>query len=53
MASDFHSPPPILVCVLPLGIMALLFKFSDLVDLMCTGTLLAYSLVVFSVLVLR
>ncbi|XP_013854195.1 cationic amino acid transporter 3-like isoform X1 [Sus scrofa] len=35
------------------GIMALLFKFSDLVDLMCTGTLLAYSLVVFSVLVLR
>uniref|UniRef100_A0A8C3YLF2 Cationic amino acid transporter C-terminal domain-containing protein n=1 Tax=Catagonus wagneri TaxID=51154 RepID=A0A8C3YLF2_9CETA len=35
------------------GVMALLFEFSDLADLMSTGTLLAYSLVVFSVLVLR
>ncbi|XDC82533.1 hypothetical protein R6Z07F_013706 [Ovis aries] len=35
------------------GVMALLFEFTDLVDLVSVGTLLAYSLVVFSVLVLR
>ncbi|KAG5201149.1 hypothetical protein JEQ12_005683 [Ovis aries] len=34
------------------GVMALLFEFTDLVDLVSVGTLLAYSLVVFSVLVL-
>ncbi|XP_069405536.1 cationic amino acid transporter 3-like isoform X7 [Ovis canadensis] len=34
------------------AVMALLFEFTDLVDLVSVGTLLAYSLVVFSVLVL-
>ncbi|XP_061242623.1 cationic amino acid transporter 3-like [Bos javanicus] len=35
------------------GLMALLFKYTDLVDLMSVGTLLIYSLVAFSILVLR
>ena len=42
-----------LVCALILGIMALLFRFIDLVDLVAVGTLLIYSLVAFSILVLR
>ena len=42
-----------LVCALILGIMALLFRFTDLLDLVSVGTLLIYSLVAFSVLVLR
>ena len=47
-----HSRP-YLVCALILAVMALLFKFSDLVDLLSIGTLLAYSLVALSVLALR
>ncbi|XP_020761158.2 LOW QUALITY PROTEIN: cationic amino acid transporter 3-like [Odocoileus virginianus] len=35
------------------AVMALLFEFMDLVDLVSVGTLLAYSVVVFAVLVLR
>ncbi|XP_043293043.1 cationic amino acid transporter 3-like [Cervus canadensis] len=35
------------------GLMALLFTFTNLVDLVSVGTLLVYSLVAFSVLVLR
>ncbi|XP_065776847.1 cationic amino acid transporter 3-like [Muntiacus reevesi] len=35
------------------GLMALLFKYTDLVDLVSIGTLLVYSLVAFSILVLR
>ncbi|XP_065775541.1 cationic amino acid transporter 3-like [Muntiacus reevesi] len=35
------------------GLMALLFRFTDLVDLVSVGTLLVYSLVAFSILVLR
>ncbi|XP_010830982.1 PREDICTED: cationic amino acid transporter 3-like [Bison bison bison] len=35
------------------GIMALLFRFTDLVDLVSVRTLLIYSLVAFSILVLR
>ena len=42
-----------LICALILGLMALLFRFTDLVDLLAVGTLLIYSLVAFSVLVLR
>ena len=44
---------PHLVCALILGLMALLFKYTDLVDLVSVGTLFVYSLVAFSVLVLR
>ena len=47
-----HSLPH-LVCALILGLMALLFTFTNLVDLVSVGTLLVYSLVAFSVLVLR
>ena len=47
-----HSLPH-LVCALVLGLMALLFKYTDLVDLVSIGTLLVYSLVAFSILVLR
>ena len=47
-----HSLPH-LVCALILAVMALLFKFSDLVDLLSIGTLLAYYLVALSVLALR
>ena len=46
------SPPHLVYAVTP-AVMALLFEFTDLVDLVSVGTLLAYSLVVFSVLVLR
>ena len=42
-----------LVCALILGIMALLFEFSDTANLMAVASLLAYSMVSFSVLVLR
>ena len=42
-----------LVCALILGLMALLFTFTNLVDLVSVGTLLVYSLVAFSILVLR
>ena len=47
-----HSLPH-LVPALILGIMALLFEFRDLVDLVSIGTLLVYSLVALSGLVLR
>uniref|UniRef100_A0A8D1XGV2 Cationic amino acid transporter C-terminal domain-containing protein n=1 Tax=Sus scrofa TaxID=9823 RepID=A0A8D1XGV2_PIG len=49
----FLIPSSHLVCALLLGVMALLFNFTDLVDLMSIGTLLSYTLVAFSVLVLR
>ncbi|XP_061245176.1 cationic amino acid transporter 3-like [Bos javanicus] len=35
------------------GVMALLFKYTDLLELVAVGTLLIYSLVAFSILVLR
>ena len=47
-----HSLPH-LVCALLLGVMALLFELSDLVDFLSVVTLLAYTLMAFSVLVLR
>lgn len=42
-----------LVCALIPGVIALLFKLRDLVHLTLIGTLLAYSLVALSVLILR
>ena len=50
---DVSHSLPHLVCALILGVMALLFKLTDLVDLVSVGTLLINSLVAFSVLVLR
>ena len=49
----FLTAVPHLIRALILGIMALLFEFSNLVDLMSIGHLLVYSLVAFFVLVLR
>ncbi|KAI4571108.1 hypothetical protein MJG53_013214 [Ovis ammon polii x Ovis aries] len=51
-----HTKIPIMATVssgILAGIMALLFEFSNLVDLMSIGHLLVYSLVAFFVLVLR
>uniref|UniRef100_A0AC11AY37 Uncharacterized protein n=1 Tax=Ovis aries TaxID=9940 RepID=A0AC11AY37_SHEEP len=57
LASVFvHTGTPIMAIMSSgniAGLLALLFKFSDLVDLMSIGNLLVYSLVSFSVLVLR
>ncbi|KAB0382378.1 hypothetical protein FD755_004295 [Muntiacus reevesi] len=53
MATWFLTAGPHLIRTLLLGIMALLFEFSNLVDLMSIGHLLVYSLVAFFVLVLR
>ena len=49
----FLTAVPHLIRALILGIMALLFEFSNLVDLMSIGHLLVYSLVALFVLVLR
>ncbi|XP_060996186.1 cationic amino acid transporter 3-like isoform X2 [Dama dama] len=51
-----HTGTPILAIIFAgslTGVMTLLFELSDLVDLVSTAMLLAYSLVAFSVLVLR
>ena len=50
--SGFSLSPHHLCSLIP-AVMALLFDFTDLVDLMSLRSLLAYSLVTFSVLVLR
>ncbi|EAW72149.1 hCG1658540, isoform CRA_a [Homo sapiens] len=51
-----HTSTPVVATVVAgtlAAIMAFLFEFSDLVSLLSIGTMLAYSLVAFSVLVLR
>ena len=49
----FLTPSPHLVYALLLGVLALLFHFSDLMDLMSLRSLLANLVVDFSALVLR
>ena len=49
----FLTPSPHLVYALLLGVLALLFHFSDLMDLMSLWSLLANLVVAFSALVLR
>ena len=49
----WFSLPPHLVRALILGVMALLFEISDIIELVIIGVLLAYTLGTFSVLILR